>query len=241
MLKTELHTHTSADPHDYIPHSTTDLIDRAAALGYHALAITLHDCWFDVRGLADYARARGITLISGIERTIDRKHVLLLNFDAAAERVNSFDELGRLRRAQPHGLVIAPHPFYPARCCLGGLLERHADLFDAVELNAFYISQVDYFNRSAVNWARRLGKPIVANADVHRLNQLGKTFSLVDAAPEPNAICAAIREGRVEIQTRPLSLLEAATYAAGLALGDLQRLVRAPSPPANQRLSSPRT
>ena len=237
MLKTELHTHTSADPHDYIPHSTTDLIDRAAILGYQALAITLHDSWFDVRDVAEYARARGITLIAGVERTIEHKHVLLLNFDAAAERVNSFDELGQLRRAQPNGLVIAPHPYYPARCCLGHLLERHADLFDAVELNAFYTSQLDYFNRSAVTWARRVGKPIVANADVHRLRQLGTTFSLVDAAPEPNAICAAIREGRVEIQTRPLSIVEAATHRAGLGFGDLKRLARGSAPRANQRAS----
>lgn len=226
MLKTELHTHTSADPHDYISYSTTDLIDRAAALGYDVLAITLHDRWFDVRRLTGYARARGITLIAGVERTIEHKHVLLLNFDAAAERVNSFDDVARLRRAQPAGLVIAPHPYYPARCCLGQLLERHADLFDAVELNAFYTSQIDHFNRAAIDWARRAGKPIVANADVHRLTQLGRTFSLVDAAPEPNAICDAIRAGRVEIQTRPLSVVEAMTHLAALGLGDLQRLYR---------------
>lgn len=226
MLKTELHTHTSADPHDYIPHSTTDLIDRAAALGYHVLAITLHDCWFDVRAVEEYARARGVTLIAGVERTIEYKHVLLLNFDAAAERVSSFAELADLRRAQPAGLVIAPHPHYPHPCCLGRLLERHADLFDAVELNAFYTSHLDHFNRSAIDWARRAGKPIVANADVHRLRQLGTTFSLVDAAPEPNAICAAIRDGRVEIQTRPLSIVEAATHLGSLAFGDLKRIVR---------------
>jgi predicted metal-dependent phosphoesterase TrpH len=227
MLKTELHTHTSADPHDHIPYSTTDLIDRAATLGYDVLAITLHDCWFDVRDVAGYARDRGITLIAGVERTIEHKHVLLLNFDAAAERVHSFDELAQLRRAQPAGLVIAPHPYYPARCCLGHLLERHADLFDAVELNAFYTSQVDCFNRSAINWARRVGKPIVANADVHRLKQLGRTFSLVDAAPDPNAICAAIREGRVEIQRQPLSFVEAATHLADLTLGHLKRSTHA--------------
>ena len=94
MLKTELHTHTSDDRHDYIPYSTTDLIDRAALLRYDVLAITLHDSWFDVRGVAEYARARGITLIAGVERTIERKHVLLLNFDAAAESVNSFENWG---------------------------------------------------------------------------------------------------------------------------------------------------
>src|SRR5918999_20822 len=166
MLKTELHTHTSDDPHDAIPHSTIGLIDRAAELGYHALAITLHDAWFDTRGVADYARARGITLIPGVERGIEGKHVLLLNFDATAERVSSFEALAHLRQAQPAGLVIAPHPFYPTGYCLHGALERHADLFDAVELNAFYTAQVDHFNRRAVDSARRMGKPIVANADV---------------------------------------------------------------------------
>lgn len=238
MLKTELHAHTSDDPHDYIPHSTTEFIDRAASLGYNALAITLHDRWFDVRSLAEYARTRGITLISGVEKTIDHKHVLLLNFDAAAENADSFDTLAELRRAQPAGLVIAPHPFYPARCCLGRSLDRHADLFDAVELNAFYTSQLDHFNRSAVSWARRAGKPIVANADVHRLKQLGTTFSLVDAAPDPDAICAAIRAGKVEIHTRPLSLLEAAAHLADLTLGQIAaRLTRAGAPAAG-RLAS---
>lgn len=246
MLKTELHTHTSDDPHDFIPHSTAGLIDRAAELGYHALAVTLHDRWLDVRGLADYARARGVTLIPGVERAIERKHVLLLNFDATAERVSSFEDLAQLRRAQPAGLVIAPHPFYPTEYCLRDALERHADLFDAVELNAFYTRQVDRFNRRAIDWARRMGKPIVANADVHRLKQLGTTFSLVDAAPDPDAICAAIRAGRVQIQTRPLSIVEAATHLASLALGDLKKLTRttgtsaAMSAHAGESVASPR-
>ena len=43
MLKVDLHIHTSDDPVDRIPHTTTDLIDRAAQLGYDAVAITLHD------------------------------------------------------------------------------------------------------------------------------------------------------------------------------------------------------
>lgn len=223
MLTTELHTHTSADPHDAIPYSTTDLIDRAANLRYDVLAITLHDSWFDVRDISTYARDRGVTLISGVERTIEHKHVLLLNFDVTAERVTSFADLAELRRAQPRGLVIAPHPYYPARCCLGRLLEQHADLFDAVELNAFYTAHIDRFNQKAINWAKRVGKPIVANADVHRLKQLGRTFSLVDAPRDPDAICAAIREGRVEIRTRPLSLIEATAHITDLTLAGFAR------------------
>jgi predicted metal-dependent phosphoesterase TrpH len=222
MLKIELHAHTSADPHDYIPHSTTDLIDRAASLGYGGLAITLHERWFDINSVVDYAHARGVTLISGVEQSIQGKHVLLLNFDAAAEDVHTFDDLRELRSSQRAGLVVAPHPFYPTRHCLGRLLEQHADLFDAVEFNAFYTATLNHFNRLAVGWARRTGKPIVANGDVHRLRQLGSTFSLVDAAPQADAICAAVRAGRVEIETRPLTFCGAISHLADLAFAHLR-------------------
>ncbi len=226
MLKVELHSHTSADPHDYIPHSTNELIDRAGALGYGALAITLHDCSLDVRGFREYARDRGITLISGVEKTVEGKHVLLINFDGEAEATDSFEKLARLRRSQPSGLVVAPHPFYPSRSCLGRLLETHAELFDAVEFNAFYTAALNHFNQSAVSWARRAGKPVVANADIHRLRQLGKTFTLVDAPPDPDAICEAICAGRIEIHTKPLTSIEAATYMADLTFGELATMRR---------------
>jgi hypothetical protein len=216
MLKVELHSHTADDPHDRIPHSTHQLIDRAAELGYNALAITLHDRQLDVAPAASYARARGVTLIPGIERSIHGKHVLLLNFTRAAEAVESFEDLARLRRRE-QGLVVAPHPFFPHPNCLrGSLLERHAALFDAVECNAMFTSSLD-FNRAAVRWARRHGKPMVGNCDVHRLRQLGSTFSLVDAEPHPDAICAAIRAGRVQVEARPLSWVEAAGVILELA------------------------
>jgi len=223
MLKAEFHAHTQDDPHDAVPHSATELIDRAASLGYGALAITLHDRQLDLRDLVDYAASRRVVLIRGIERTIARKHVLLLNFSHETEHVDSFSDLDALKRRTPNGLVIAPHPFYPAPNCLGRVLDRHADLFDAVELNAFYTSTINWFNRTAVRWARDHGKAIVANADVHRLWQLGKTYSLVDAAPTADAVCAAIRAGRLEIHTAPLPTLRAAAHFVELLLDGVLR------------------
>ena len=96
---------------------------------------------------------------------------------------------------------------------------------------------MDHFNRKAVDWAQRTGKPIVANADVHRLKQLGATFSLVDAEPDPTAICEAIRAGRVEIRTRPLTIVEAATHLAELAIGDLKRFTHGSPAQAHSRVS----
>jgi predicted metal-dependent phosphoesterase TrpH len=221
VLTIELHSHTADDPVDNIPYSTRELIDRAVLLGYHALAITLHDRQLDLRPFTPYASDRGLTLIRGIERTIEGRHVLLLNFSAATESVHTFDDLALLKRLEP-GLVVAPHPFYPIGTSLGRMLDRHGDLFDAVEYNAMFTSLVN-FNRRAERWARAHGKPMVGNGDVHRLRQLGSTYTLVDADPTPDAICAAIREGRAVVHAQPLSIVSAALVAGALLSGDRRK------------------
>jgi predicted metal-dependent phosphoesterase TrpH len=218
MLKVELHTHTADDPIDAIPYTTFELIDRAAALGYDAVAITLHERQLDLRRFLPYAQERGIVLIPGIERSVEGRHVLLLNYRAAAtEQVRTFQDLDALRRRE-RGLVIAPHPYFPAGASLRGALARHADLFDAVERNAMFIRGVD-FNRPAERFAARHGKPVVGNCDVHRLAQLGSTYSLVDAERDPAAICDAIRAGRVRVESRPLAWTTAARIMSALLLG----------------------
>ena len=214
MIKVELHAHTADDPVDAIPHDTRQLIDRAAQLGYGALAITLHDRQLDVRPFEAYAYWRGVTLIPGVERTIEGKHVLLLNFSRAADAVTTFDGLARLRAGE-RGLVVAPHPFFPHASCLGALLDSHADLFDAVEYNAMFTASLN-FNRRAADWAMHHAKPLVGTGDVHRLRQLGTTYSLVDAQPDADSICDAIRCHRVWVEATPLSVLTAGGLVASL-------------------------
>jgi len=109
-LKVELHTHTADDPVDWIPHTARQLIDRAAELSYDAVAITLHDRQFDVEPLGDYAGARGVILIPGVERTIDGRHILLINFSARAATVGDYGDIASLKRdgAASVGLVELP-------------------------------------------------------------------------------------------------------------------------------------
>ena len=71
---------------------------------------------------------------------------------------------------------------------------------------------------------------MIGNGDVHRLEQLGTTYSLVDAAPDADAICAAIAAGRVEVVARPHSPFTAGRLMADLALDSLRKL-RAPDRP----------
>ncbi len=219
MLKVELHTHTADDQFDRIPYTTLQLIDRAATLGYDALAVTLHDSQLDIRPFVPYASERGIVLIPGIERTIEGKHVLLLNFRRGPENVRSFADLSDLKRREP-GLVIAPHPFFPAPSCLRSLMYRHADLFDAVEYNGMFTASLN-FNKAAVRWSVAHGKPLVGNGDVHRLVQLGTTYSLVDADRDPESICAAIAAGKVTAHARPHSWFTACRLMIDLVAADL--------------------
>ncbi|HXW04118.1 MAG TPA: PHP-associated domain-containing protein [Vicinamibacterales bacterium] len=220
MLKVELHAHTDGDPKDRISHTVGRLIEHAASLGYHGLAITLHDRYFDPRPHAAAARASGVVLLSGIELTINRRHLLLVNFPPAVVDARTFDDVRRLKRGTS-GLVVVPHPFYPIPSALGGrLLAEHADFIDALEINAMYTSWLD-FNRRAVSWARAHGKPLVGNTDLHLLPQMGTTYSVVDAAPDPDAICESIRAGRVEVCTRPLPTLRAAGLFSQMCLTGL--------------------
>jgi len=224
VLKLELHAHTNEDPADRIAHSTTQLIDRAAALGYGALAITLHDRYFDPAAHADYARARGMVLLPGIEKTIARRHLLLVNFPRECASVRSFDDLARLK-ARSGGLVVAPHPFYPTISAMRRLMDVYASLVDAVEVNAMYTRTLD-FNRRAIAWARANGKPMVGNSDLHCLEQLGSTYSLVDAEPDPRSICDAIRAGRVEVRTQPLRWSRATMILSKMLIGGAEGRLR---------------
>ena len=217
MLKVDFHLHTAEDPLDRIHHDARTLVDRAAEAGFGALAITLHDHQFEDRRLTDYARERGITLLPGIERTIQGRHVLLVNFPrAAAESVFTFRDLAWLK-SRGSGLVIAPHPFFPGGTCLRGQLDAHADLFDAVEWTYFWTRLID-FNAPAARWARARGKPIVGNSDMHDLRQLGRTHSLVDAEPHAEAICEGVRQGRVQLVTEPVPIIELTLVFGGMTL-----------------------
>jgi predicted metal-dependent phosphoesterase TrpH len=235
MIRVELHAHTSDDRHDRLPHTARDLIARAGALGYGALAITLHDSTFDPAPLAAFAREHGVRLVRGCERTIRGKHVLLLNYPADAIRaVQQLDDLAPLKAAHPDGLIVAPHPFYPIPSALGPtLLDAYRPAWDAVEVNAMHVRGLDW-NRQAVAWAEAHGVPLVGNGDVHRLSQLGRTWSDVDIdlpdtlsdAEAAAAVCGAIRAGRVRVRATPIALWRAALIFVQMSMSGTRGRLR---------------
>lgn len=215
MLKVDLHLHTAEDPEDVIVHNGRLLVETARERGFDALAVTLHNRQLDDPDLTAYAESLGITLIPGVERTVEGCHVLLLNFPQAAAGVRTFADVAALKSGCPDGIVIAPHPFFPHVSSLGSHLQAHAALFDAVEWSYFWTGVIN-FNTRAARWAEAHGRPVVGSSDLHDLRQLGRTYSLVFAERNAGAICRAIREGRVSLQTAPAPATELAQVVAGM-------------------------
>ena len=203
-LKADLHLHTAEDPLDRVRYTAKELISRAADKGFDVISITNHHQMTFNQDLLSYAQKKGILLIPGVEMTIQRRHVLVLN-PPPYKMCSYFYSLSKLRR--PETLIIAPHPYFPGTYSLNGYLMKHLNLFDALEYCHFYSPLIN-FNQKAVELSRSFGFPLVGNSDAHFLSQLGTTYSLIYAEKNLEAIFAAIRQNKVKVATRPLKHLE---------------------------------
>jgi predicted metal-dependent phosphoesterase TrpH len=214
MLWGDLHHHINTDPVDgkFVRHSAGELIDRAAAIGLNVLAITCHKSVPFDQDAVRYAKERGILLLRGMEASVDGQHVLLLNFREFPPGVCTMAEIAA--RKTPEAMVIAPHPFYPVGIAGGDLLSSHPELFDAIEFSGLYTPLTQRFNRRALEHARVAGLPVVGNSDTHFLWQMGHTYTRINAALEPAAVLDAIRGGRVQLVTRPLSWVQLVRFVA---------------------------
>lgn len=221
-LKVDFHTHTSDDPQDYIDFGAEMLIDRAVAAGFDAVAITNHDIVTFNRELEKYATDRGILLIPGIELTLSNSHVVVINPDVEHDlKMTSLTDLAV--RDNSSSLVIAPHPYYPGAKCLRTKLEANIGVFDAVEFSFFYNHFINP-NKRAVKTARTHRKPLVGSSDCHNVWQVGYTYSLVEAEKDIPSIISAVKEGKVEVATTPLSFATMIRVGVNWVLGDKLRI-----------------
>ena len=208
-LKSDLHLHTAEDPLDRVRYTAKELISKAADQGFDVISITNHQRMTFNQDLLSYAQKRGILLIPGIEMTIQRRHVLVLN-PPPHKMCSDFFSLSKLRR--PETLIVAPHPYFPGTHSLNGRLLKHRSLFDALEYCHFYSPRIN-FNQKAIEVCQSHGFPLIGNSDAHFLSQFGTTYSLIYAEKNLESIFTAIRAKRVEVVTRPLTPFEMGSIA----------------------------
>lgn len=205
MLKVDFHTHTAEDPLENINYDAFQLIDRASQEGFDVLSITNHNLVTHNQELGEYAKKRGILLIPGIEACFSDKEVLILNPDFKKNPLKrSLEDLPKIKN--DHNLIIAPHPFFPNKKSLKSDLFPYLAHFDALEFSHFYNRYIN-FNKQAVQTANQYNKPLLGMSDCHNIWQFGKTYTLVEAEKEMLSIFQAIKKGRIEVRTTPVSLL----------------------------------
>ncbi len=203
-LKVDFHIHTAEDPKDYIPYNSFQLIDVASRKGFDVLAITNHDSVYYNPDIVKYAENKGILLIPGMEATFSGAHVLILNPDFQINPEDrSIKELSSIKKDD--NLIIAPHPFFLRFKSLDSDLITYIHLFDAIEFAQYYNRLINY-NKKAIETAAEYKKPLIATSDCHFLWQFGDTFSLVEAKKDIPSIIKAVKSGKVEIFTKPISL-----------------------------------
>ncbi len=223
MLKIDFHTHTAEDPQDRIRYSARDLIDRAAGLGFDALAVTNHNALTYRDDLRAYAESKGLLLLPGTELTMEGCHILVINpgFPVAPDIRYRLADISRLKT--PDSLFIAPHPFFAIFQSLRSRLYPLLPEFDAIEFASYHNRVVD-FNAKAVRLAAEAGKPLVGTSDCHTVRQFGRTYALVDADKTLASIIGAVKAGRLEYRTRPISLLTMSRIV--LSMFSLRKLSR---------------
>jgi predicted metal-dependent phosphoesterase TrpH len=210
-IKVDLHIHTLDDPKDALDYTAHQLLERARALGFRVLAITLHDAVFErAEVFADAARM-GILIIPAAEVRLEGADAILLNVTASeVAALRNFEDLRQLRsRRGPSLFTIAPHPFYVFGGSIGEKLVAEIDCFDAIELCHFW-GRFFNPNRRAVKAATRFQKPLIATSDAHRLHAFGSNYTSLPCPAEltVESVLAALRMGPLRVTNPPCSFVD---------------------------------
>jgi predicted metal-dependent phosphoesterase TrpH len=204
-LKACLHLHVKGDARHSMRYSAIEAILSTKQKGFDVVALTCHDKFVYNEEIAEFGVQNGITVIPGIEKRIEKKHVIILNADIEAEKINNFKELKAYKSTHKNTFILAPHPYHLAPSCLMNKLITHIDLFDGIEWSFFYSPLINP-NRKAEITAKKYNKPLIGTADVHYLDGLEYTYSLIESKSNSvTDITDALRQNKVKIITTPLS------------------------------------
>ena len=206
LLKTNLHLHAADDPEDHLPYSFVEALDEAKRLGFGCIALTCHNKFIDAPTYKQAAEERGILFVPGIELSINRQHVVILNAEQSVEKITSLKQLAKYKAAHPEIFIIAPHPYFKTAFCLGEELEKHKELFDAIEFSWFYTKQID-LNKKAKAFATANTIPYVATSDMHDLKFMDVSYANVEVEEVSiPALFAALRGGKFSNTSLPRKL-----------------------------------
>jgi predicted metal-dependent phosphoesterase TrpH len=186
----DLHVHSS-----YSPDSRIDLgraLPRLGSLGLDGFALTDHNSIAGHRRLAEIARAHPeLRLLPGVEVSTADGHLLALGVEEAPPPGRSLEETAEWTRARG-GVPVPSHPFRRPHGA-GGKVAARAKVPALEVLNGHDRAGTD---RRATALARELGLGATGGSDAHRLEELGRAWTVFPAdADSIDDLLEAIRRG----------------------------------------------
>lgn len=220
VLAAELHCHSehSHDGEDPVG----EMLANAVEAGLDVIAITDHDTLAGSHEAMELAPSYDIIALPAIEVSTVAGHVLAIGVSESIPSKESFDQtIERIHDAG--GVAIVAHPYQRLRRGVLANLDPDAlAIADAIETyNSRFLT--GRTNRQAATLATRLGLPATAGSDAHIAEMVGRSQTLIDAEPDPEAIVTAIRDGKTSIDGQRTPITHTLRKAAGTAHRRMRR------------------
>lgn len=199
LIKADLHIHSNQSDGKASP---LEIIHIAQDRGLGAISITDHDTFSGSTLALKFSKNYGILLLIGAEVRTDYGDILLY----CEKEVNYYRKLDLLveKAHEENCLIVPAHPFDLMKLGIGELIYEYRD-WDAIEV--WNASSTKGANYKAIEAAKILNKPGIANSDAHVPEEVGSAYTLIEVEDLTiTSVLEAIRKGRVKPFLREASV-----------------------------------
>lgn len=190
-LKADLHIHST---HSDGRSSPVEIIYIAQEKGISIVSITDHNTFAGSIAASRLAKSYDVLIVPGVEVRTDIGDVLLY----CEKEVDFPRKIGALidKAHSENCLVVPAHPFDILRIGVGDRVFDFRD-WDAIEV--WNASASKGSNYKAIEAAKILNKPGLANSDAHIPSEIGSAYSLIETSElSVSSVLEAIRKNMVK-------------------------------------------
>jgi predicted metal-dependent phosphoesterase TrpH len=195
--KVDLHIHSNNSIDSKL--TIEDILEYYEYKGFKAIAITDHDEFKGsiIANKISVEKGLNLKVLFGAEIETAIGEVILITTTPPPRKMpKSIGEIIDTAKDY-HGLTIAPHPYAQDRRGLGdNLINGEARGVDVIEVWNGKTGRE--WNEMALNTAKILGKPGIANSDAHNKEDLGIAYTIIEVNEiEPYEIIKSLKNNRI--------------------------------------------
>ena len=205
-MKLDIHIHSKFSRDGAAP--IEEILERCRSSGLDGCAVTDHNSIEGSLKAFELASSFGLLVVRGTEISTAEGHVLAYGLSSTVPRGLSIDRTVECIH-EAGGMAVAAHPRrFPSGMGIRRASQNH---FDAIEVLNGGSSRGS--NKAASRMAGRRGLPAVGGSDAHKLEEIGRAFTVLpDVRSEEEAI-KAILANKSTVGGRSRNVKETVVYA----------------------------